>query len=100
MVWVAKNDNRPPMAFAGIWRPWTGTRGTKKAPIEGEHLLYSFLMTEVVEPIHPKAVPVILADEQSWYIWLNGSVEETLELQRPAPADMIKIVAHGTSKED
>jgi hypothetical protein len=27
------------MAFAGIWRPWTGVRGTKAEPVEGEHLL-------------------------------------------------------------
>jgi len=45
-------------------------------------------------------MPVILADEQAWDIWLNGSVEEALELQRPAPADVIKIVGRGTSKED
>jgi putative SOS response-associated peptidase YedK len=54
----------PPLAaFAGIWRPWTGVRGTKADPVEGEHLLYSFLTSEpkdVVGPIHPKAMPVIL----------------------------------------
>jgi len=24
-------SSRPAFAFAGIWRPWTGTRGTKPA---------------------------------------------------------------------
>jgi putative SOS response-associated peptidase YedK len=54
----------PPLAaFAGIWRPWTGVRGTKADPVEGEHLLYSFLAPEpngVAGPIDPKAMPVIL----------------------------------------
>lgn len=103
VIWFALNDNRPPFAFAGIWRPWSGTRGSKKNPIIGDHLLYSILTTaanEVVAPIHPKAMPVILADPATWDIWLNGSVEEALKLQRPAPADVIKIVARGTEKED
>jgi putative SOS response-associated peptidase YedK len=32
-------------AFAGIWRPWTGDCGTKKAPNIGDHLLYSIMTT-------------------------------------------------------
>lgn len=103
VIWFALSDNRPPFAFAGIWRPWSGSRGSKKNPIIGDHLLYSILTTaanEVVAPIHPKAMPVILADPATWDIWLNGSVEEALKLQRPAPADVIKIVARGTEKED
>ena len=35
--WFALDETRPVFAFAGIWRPWTGTRGTKAAPAEGEH---------------------------------------------------------------
>jgi putative SOS response-associated peptidase YedK len=103
IVWFALNDNRPPFAFAGIWRSWTGTRGTKKNPVEGDHLLYSILTVaanEVVKPIHPQAMPVILADEEAWDVWLDGSMEEALALQRPAAAGAIKIVARGTSKED
>ena len=41
-IWFALNKDRPLAAFAGIWRPWTGVRGTKADPAEGEHLLYSF----------------------------------------------------------
>src|SRR5829696_8676118 len=40
-VWFALNKDRPLAAFAGIWRPWAGVRGTKAEPVEGEHLLYS-----------------------------------------------------------
>ena len=36
--WFALDEERTPFAFAGIWRPWTGTR--KGAA--GEHLLFAF----------------------------------------------------------
>src|SRR5271169_5687997 len=29
-TWFALGEDRPLFAFAGIWRPWTGPRGTKK----------------------------------------------------------------------
>jgi putative SOS response-associated peptidase YedK len=45
-VWFARSQERPLAAFAGIWRPWMGVRGTKAEPVEGEHLLYSFLTSE------------------------------------------------------
>jgi putative SOS response-associated peptidase YedK len=59
---VAQDDSRPLFFFAGIWRPWTGIRGTKANPALGEHLLYSFLTTEanaVVASVHPKAMPAL-----------------------------------------
>jgi putative SOS response-associated peptidase YedK len=30
---VALDHDRPLFAFAGLWRPWTGTRGTKAEPL-------------------------------------------------------------------
>jgi putative SOS response-associated peptidase YedK len=97
-VWFAQNKDRPLAAFAGMWRPWTGVRGTKVEPAEGEHLLYSFLTCEpnsIVEPIHPKAMPVILASPEEYEIWLTAPAEEALKLQRPRPGDMLEIVAEG-----
>jgi putative SOS response-associated peptidase YedK len=35
-----------PFYFAGIWRLWTGDRGTKKAPNIGDHRLFSIMTTE------------------------------------------------------
>lgn len=45
-VWFALAEARPLFAFAGIWTTWTGVRGTKANPIEGEHALYGFLTCE------------------------------------------------------
>lgn len=101
-IWFAANEDRPVLAFAGIWRPWTGTRGTKAAPAEGEHLIYSFLTCQpnaVVAPIHPKAMPVILTTQDECETWLQAPVEIALELQRPLPDDALQIVARGERKD-
>lgn len=85
----------PLMAFAGIWRPWTGVRGTKANPVDGEHMLFAFLTCQpnaVVKPIHPKAMPVIVPRE-SWDAWLTAPVDEALDMQRPAPEASIKLAA-------
>jgi putative SOS response-associated peptidase YedK len=61
VVWFALNEDRPLTAFAGIWTQFKGDRGTKSKPVPGPHLVYGFLTTApnaVVEPIHPKAMPV------------------------------------------
>jgi len=92
--WFALPGGEPFM-LAGLWRPWTGARGPKKAPVEGEHKLYAFLTTDanaVVKPIHPKAMPVILPRD-AWDTWLTGSPEEALALQRPWPDDALELAA-------
>ena len=100
--WFALDADRPVFAFAGLWRPWTGRRGTKAAPVEGEHLLYAFLTTEpnaLVRPIHAKAMPVMLIAEADWTTWLTAPAEEALALQRPLPAEAMKIVASGAKTD-
>ena len=97
-VWFALDDDRPLAFFAGIWRPWTGVRGTKAAPADGEHLLYSFLTcepNEIVKPVHPKAMPVILTTSAEVEQWLTAPAAEALDLQRPLPNEGLKIVAEG-----
>jgi putative SOS response-associated peptidase YedK len=96
--WFALGDERPLFAFAGVWRPWTGER--KKET--GKHLLFSILTTapnDVVKPIHAQAMPVMLTTPEQYDLWLSAPAEEALSLQRPLPADDLKIVARG-EKED
>jgi putative SOS response-associated peptidase YedK len=67
VVRFALNEDRPLFAFAGIWTEFRGDRGTKSKPIPGPHLVYGFLTTApnaIVEPIHPKAMPVILTTDE------------------------------------
>jgi len=84
-----------PFFFAGIWRPWTGDRGTKAKPNVGDHLLFSFLTTgpnAVVAPIHPMAMPVLLLDEAAAVHWLRRSNEEAVALQRPANDAAVELL--------
>jgi putative SOS response-associated peptidase YedK len=95
--WFALDPDRSPFAFAGIWRPWTGTRKGET----GEHLLFAFLTTEpndVVRPVHGKAMPVILTGEEC-DIWLEAPVPVALMLQRPLPAERLAVVATGQRQD-
>jgi putative SOS response-associated peptidase YedK len=91
--WFALDAERPPFAFAGIWRPWTGTRKGEAR----EHLLFAFLTTEpnaVVRPVHGKAMPVMLTGEEC-DMWLDAPAPIALSLQRPLSAERLAIVATG-----
>ncbi|KQN90840.1 hypothetical protein ASE90_17005 [Sphingomonas sp. Leaf67] len=73
--------SRPVFAFAGIWRPTE--RGNA----------YGFLTTEpnaVVAPIHPKAMPVILHDED-YERWLTLPWDEVANLASPYPSQLMAV---------
>lgn len=93
--WFARHDGGFFM-FAGIWRPWSGTRGTKSAHETGEHKLFAILTCEpndVVRPVHAKAMPVMLTTHRQWRDWLEAPVEIAMGMARPAADEDLALVA-------
>jgi putative SOS response-associated peptidase YedK len=90
-AWFAANPDCPLMFFAGFWVPqWQSVRKIKEGLITAD--LYGFLTTEpnaVVAPIHEKAMPVILANEDEIETWLTAPWEEARALQRPLANDRL-----------
>jgi putative SOS response-associated peptidase YedK len=100
-VWFSLGEDRPLAAFAGIWTNWTSVRKVREGVVTCD--LFAFLTTEanaVVAPIHPKAMPVILRTDDEVETWLRAPATEALALQRPAPDDMLRIVARGDRKDE
>ncbi|MDI6025613.1 SOS response-associated peptidase [Corticibacterium sp. UT-5YL-CI-8] len=101
-AWFALDEGRPLMFFAGLWVPsWTSVRKVKEGPTTND--LYAFLTTEpnnVVGPIHPKAMPVILRTAEEVDAWLTLPWPEVRAMQRPLPDDVLVVVDAPEKKDE
>ncbi|MEZ5887855.1 MAG: SOS response-associated peptidase family protein [Paracoccaceae bacterium] len=92
-AWFELKDGRPSF-FAGIHVPgWRSIRKMKDGATVDD--LFAFLTCEpnaVVAAVHPKAMPVVLANEAEWEAWLTAPWARARALQRPIAAELIRQV--------
>lgn len=87
------NEDRPPFAFAGLWR--AGQPG-----VDGEeggwitHSMVTTIPNDIVRPVHPTRMPVIL-EKADYETWLRGDADQAAGLLRPYPSDKMRIVRQG-----
>jgi putative SOS response-associated peptidase YedK len=98
---ITGTEVRPLFAFPGIWRRYIGPVKKAGTPVNIE--TYSFLTTtpnELVSTINHERMPVLLTREEEFDMWLRGSAEEAFALGRQYPAERMRIVREGFSKQD
>ncbi len=99
--WFGLDAQRPPFAFAGIWRRYRGP--VKKDGETVEIDVYAFLTTkpnELVATVHPSRMPVMLTSQSEHDQWLNGTPDEARALIRSFPAADMAMVQSSTERRD
>ncbi|OJY66470.1 SOS response-associated peptidase [Rhizobium sp. 60-20] len=93
-AWFAGSADEPLMFFAGLWvSQWRSVRKVKEGEITVD--LFGFLTTEpngIVGPIHQKAMPAILRNQDEIETWLTAPWEEAKALQRPLADDELILL--------
>ena len=94
--WFALDDDRSLFAFAGIWQHFRGYLRPDSEPVEMD--IYAFMTTtpnELVKPVHPTRMPVMLTSDDDFDCWMDGTPDEAYALAMPYPAEEMKVVASG-----
>jgi len=84
---------RPPFAFAGLWRRFHVDDHGERGQLD-TFTIVTTTPNDLVRPIHPSRMPVILAPADHG-TWLDGSPQEAARLTRPFPAARMRIVRQG-----
>ena len=83
---------RPVAAFAGVWRWAEGIEKPGEPKAEAQKV-FAFLTCEpnpLVAPLHPKAMPVILA-ESDYQTWLTAGSDDAGKLAVPFPSQLMAV---------
>jgi len=94
-VWFGlKGDgDRPPFAFAGVWRAFSGNYGGAD-----RDLITSSMVTttpnSLVRDTHPDRMPAILHPDD-YEAWLTAEPDAAFDLIKPYPADLMTIYQSG-----
>lgn len=76
-----------PFALAGVWSDWCGIHKGESVAF-GTFSILTTAANEIVAPVHPKAMPVIL-DWEDIGLWMDGPFEDAITLARPCAEDEI-----------
>jgi putative SOS response-associated peptidase YedK len=68
-------------AFVGLWRP---------SAVGDAYAFLTCAPNPLVAPLNPKAMPVILAEED-YATWLDGDAEEAAALAVPFPSQLMAV---------
>ena len=93
-MWFGPSDGNVGY-IAGIWRPWTGTRGTKADPVTGDHLVFSLVTSDPnnrIAQFHDR-MPTILPDRASQAAWLTAPAKAVPAFQKPVADEQLVILS-------